>query len=113
MIELFGQMRRLGFSKELGFTVQDVAFYEEAMSKLFREEMRLLSRRLSKLPPEQVAKMIERSLPIIHTFLTRYHASRVKSFFESVEDRPRSHVFFRFHSLRRAAPCPSVAEVTP
>jgi hypothetical protein len=86
MIELFGQMRRLGFSKELGFTVQDVAFYEEAMSKLFREEMRLLSRRLSKLPPEQVAKMIERSLPIIHTFLTRYHASRVKSFFESVED---------------------------
>ncbi len=30
--------------------------------------------------------MIERSLPIIHTFLTRYHASRVRSFFESVED---------------------------
>jgi DNA-binding transcriptional MerR regulator len=85
MIELFGQMRRLGFSRELGFTVADVAFYEEAMSKLFREEMRLLSRRLSKLPPDQVAKMIERSLPIIHTFLTRYHASRVKSFFESVD----------------------------
>ncbi|MCB9611476.1 MAG: MerR family transcriptional regulator [Sandaracinus sp.] len=86
MIELFGQMRRLGFSKDLGFTVADVAFYEEAMSKLFREEMRLLSRRLSKLPPDQVANMIERSLPIIHTFLTRYHASRVKSFFESVDD---------------------------
>ncbi len=86
MIELFGQMRRLGFSRELGFSVRDVAFYEEAMNKIFREEMRLLSRRLSKLPPGQVAQMIERSLPIIHTFLTRYHASRVRSFFESVED---------------------------
>ncbi|MBX3249060.1 MAG: MerR family transcriptional regulator [Myxococcales bacterium] len=86
MIELFGQMRRLGFSRELGFTVEDVAFYEEAMSKLFREEMRLLSRRLAQLPPDEVAKMIERALPVIHTFLTRYHTSRVRAFFESVDD---------------------------
>jgi len=86
MLELFGQMRRLGFTRELGFTVQDVAFYEEAMSKLFREEMRLLSRRLAHLPPEQVAQMIERALPVIHTFLTRYHSSRVEDFFESVDD---------------------------
>jgi DNA-binding transcriptional MerR regulator len=84
MIETFGEMRRLGFSRELGFTVADVAFYEEAMSRLFREEMRLLSRRLSHLPPEEAAPMIERALPVIHTFLTRYHAQRVRDFFGSL-----------------------------
>lgn len=84
MLETFGEMRRLGFTRELGFTVADVGFYEEAMSRLFREEMRLLSRRLSHLPPEQAAPMIERALPVIHTFLTRYHAQRVRDFFGSL-----------------------------
>lgn len=84
MIETFGEMRRLGFTRELGFTVADVAFYEEAMSRLFREEMRLLSRRLSHLPADEAAPMIERALPVIHTFLTRYHAQRVRDFFGSL-----------------------------
>ncbi len=84
MIETFGEMRRLGFTRELGFTVADVAFYEEAMSRLFREEMRLLSRRLSHLPPDEAAPMVERALPVIHTFLTRYHAQRVREFFGSL-----------------------------
>jgi len=84
MIETFGEMRRLGFTRELGFTVADVSFYEEAMSRLFREEMRLLSRRLSHLPPEEAAPMVERALPVIHTFLTRYHAQRVRDFFGSL-----------------------------
>lgn len=84
MIELFGQMRSLGFTRELGFTVKDVLFYEEAISRLFQEEMRLISGRLAALPPEQAAEMIERALPVIHTFLTRFHASRVREFFDSL-----------------------------
>lgn len=84
MVDLFGHMRAIGFTRERGFTVADIAFYEEAMSKLFREEMRLVSQRLSHLSPEEVARMIERALPIIHTFLTRYHATRVKDFFGSL-----------------------------
>ncbi len=84
MIELFGQMRKLGFTRELGFTVRDVVFYEEAISRLFREEVRMISGRLAHLPPEQVAQMIERALPVIHTFLTRFHASRVREFFDSL-----------------------------
>ncbi len=84
MIELFGQMRRLGFTRELGFTVKDVLFYEEAVSRLFQEEVRLISGRLAEHPPERVAEMIERALPVIHTFLTRFHASRVREFFDSL-----------------------------
>lgn len=85
MVELFGEMRRLGFTEDLGFTVDDVRFYDEAMSTLFRQEVVLLSSRLSHLPPAQVAQMIERALPVIHAFLTRYHAARVRDFFEAME----------------------------
>jgi DNA-binding transcriptional MerR regulator len=85
MLELFGEIRRIGFTRGLGFAVDDLAFYADAMDKLFREEMRLLSDRLSHLPPDHVAKMIERSLPINHAFLTRYHAVRVRDFFGTMD----------------------------
>lgn len=83
MFELFGEMRRLGFTRELGFTIGDIAFYEKAMNTLFRQEIGLLSDRLSDLPPEKVAKMIEGALPVVHAFLNRYHSDRVRDFFSS------------------------------
>lgn len=86
MVEMFGQMRALGFTRELGFGVEDLRFYEDAMNRLFREEIQLISGRLSKLPPEDAAAMIEKALPLIHSFLTRYHASRVRAFFGALED---------------------------
>lgn len=86
MVELFGQMRKLGFTRELGFSVEDLRFYEDAMNRLFREEIKLISGRMSKLPPDDAAAMIEKALPLIHSFLTRYHASRVRAFFGALED---------------------------
>lgn len=86
MVELFGQMRKLGFTRELGFSVADLRFYEDAMNRLFREEIKLISGRLSTLQPDEAAAMIEKALPLIHSFLTRYHASRVRAFFGALED---------------------------
>ena len=86
MVELFGQMRKLGFTRELGFGVEDLRFYEDAMNRLFREEIKLISGRLSKLPPDEAASMIEKALPLIHSFLTRYHASRVRAFFGALDE---------------------------
>jgi len=84
LLELFAKMRGLGFTRELGFTIEDVTFYETIMNRLFREEMRLVSRRMTNIPPEQAAKMIENALPIIHTILTRYHESLIDDFFGTV-----------------------------
>ena len=84
MLELFGEMRNLGFTKERGFRVGDVAIYEEAMSALFKAEMTMLTARLSDLPPGQVASMIERSLPVVHAYLARSHTERVRDFFSSL-----------------------------
>lgn len=84
MLELFGEMRRVGFTRALGFEVDDLAFYEDAMNTMFQQEAKLISSRLSHLPPGQAARMIERALPIIHQFLTRYHADRVRDFFATM-----------------------------
>lgn len=84
MLELFGEMRNLGFTKERGFRVGDVAIYETAMSQLFKAEMAMVTARLEDLPPEQVAGMIERSLPVIHAYLVRSHTERVRDFFSTL-----------------------------
>jgi DNA-binding transcriptional MerR regulator len=84
MVDLFGEMRRVGFTRELGFVVDDLVFYEDAMNALFQQEAKLISSRLSHLPADRAATMIERALPIIHQFLTRYHSDRVRDFFSTM-----------------------------
>ncbi len=84
LFEHLGQMRRAGFTRELGFTADDVAFYENAVEKLFMEEMQLVSSRLSHLPPEHVARMIERGIPVIHGLILHYHAAKIRNFFGSM-----------------------------
>lgn len=81
MIELWGQVRALGFGPELGFSPRDLMMYEEAMSALFRRETRMLAERLAHLPPERVAEMVERVLPLVNGFLARYHATKVRNLF--------------------------------
>lgn len=84
LLEFWGAMRRLGFTRELGFGVQDLAVYEEAMGTLFNREMGLISARLATTDSERVAEMIERALPLIHDFMARYHTARVHQFFDAM-----------------------------
>jgi DNA-binding transcriptional MerR regulator len=81
IFEQLAAMRAVGFTRELGFTIADVALYQDAMRTLFRREVGLVTSRLAGLPPEEAARMIERALPIIHTFLARYHADQVRELF--------------------------------
>jgi DNA-binding transcriptional MerR regulator len=81
IVELWGQLKRAGFTDELGFQVDDLLIYAKAMSKLFVAEAQLLGDRLiGKLPPKEAAEMVERALPIINTFLARYHTSQARNF---------------------------------
>jgi DNA-binding transcriptional MerR regulator len=81
LFDALGELRTLGFTKERGFTVADVAFYHEAMSGMFRQEVGLLSSRLAHLPPDQAARMIERAIPIVNQTLSRLHTQLVREFF--------------------------------
>lgn len=85
VVELWSQIRALGFSPELGFSVDDIAMYEDAVSSLFKRETQLVLERLAHLPPEQVARMVERALPLVHTFIAHYHTTQVRNFFAALE----------------------------
>lgn len=80
ILETFAQFRALGFTEEVGFGARDVAIYAEAMSDLLVKETKLLAERLSKLPPDVAAQMVERAAPIIHSFLARYHDALMKNY---------------------------------
>jgi DNA-binding transcriptional MerR regulator len=83
--ELWAEMRAIGFTRELGFTIADVAFYEDLISQVFARELELVSTRLAKLPPEKVAAMIERGLPIVHAVLMKSHLAKIQNFFGSLD----------------------------
>ncbi len=84
VFEEFGKIRSMGFTPELGFRVEDMALYQDAITNLLQEEVRLLSSRLSELPPEQVALMIEDVVPILDRFIMRLHSTKIREFFANV-----------------------------
>ena len=44
-----------------------------------------LADRLSQIPPAEAARMLEQVIPIISTFLGRYHTARARDFFTAME----------------------------
>jgi DNA-binding transcriptional MerR regulator len=84
MLELFGQLRAAGFTRELGFTAQDFTMIDEAVTTLFRKETVLLARRLAHLPPDEIAALVERALPILSAALVRAHDTKVRNFFAAM-----------------------------
>ena len=84
IFEVFGQVRALGFTPDLGFRVEDMALYQDAITTLLNEEVRLVFSRLSELPPEKVAIMIEAVVPILDHYIMRLHSTKIREFFANV-----------------------------
>jgi DNA-binding transcriptional MerR regulator len=84
VIEMWGQLRAAGFTAELGFEPEDMAVYADTVNALFEREKELLVQRLSHLPPDRVASMLESVLPIVNSFFARYHNAQVRDFFASM-----------------------------
>jgi DNA-binding transcriptional MerR regulator len=84
MLELFGQLRAAGFTRALGFTAHDFTMIDEAVTTLFRKETVLLAKRLSHLPPSEIAALVERALPILTAALVRAHDMKVRNFFAAM-----------------------------
>jgi len=81
VVELWAALRDSGFTAELGFGVADLAPYIEAIDGLFKTEVRNLTPRMSQLPPDQVVELIRKGLPLISSFLVRYHQAKARNFF--------------------------------
>jgi DNA-binding transcriptional MerR regulator len=81
VVELWASLREAGYSRALGFGVEDLAVYIEAIDRLFEREVRELTPRFSKLPADSVVELFRRGLPIINSFLARYHQAKARAFF--------------------------------
>ena len=85
ILSAWGEIQKLGYAKDLGFRVDDILVLMEVVQDLFNREALLLASRMERLPPERAADMIERALPIVHSFLTGFHAAKIRNFFASIE----------------------------
>lgn len=81
LLDLWTQFRALGFSREHGFVVDDLAPFLAAARDLVAHETQLLLARLSHLPPHEVAPMIERALPLVHGTIVHFHTAAIRAVF--------------------------------
>ncbi len=84
ILDLWGELRGAGFTREVGFRAADFAIYEEAMTDLLQREAEMLTSRLGHLDPDRVADMVERGMPLVNTFLARFHTAKVRDFFNTL-----------------------------
>lgn len=85
LIEQWGRIRAAGFTAELGFDVDHLIIYLDAVGAMFEQERTLLLERMAHLPPDQVATMIEGVLPVLNDFVTRYHTAQIRDFLAAMD----------------------------
>ncbi len=85
MVELWGEVRQAGFTRELGFTPEIVmSIYEQSISHMFKQERVVLTTLLESIPAAEIARLVALGLPMIHRFLVRYHETKVRDFFTAM-----------------------------
>ncbi|MGF1465550.1 MAG: MerR family transcriptional regulator [Sandaracinaceae bacterium] len=85
LLETWAEIQRLGFVEDLGFTVDDLQVFEDAVSRLFQQEVLLLASRIQHVDPARAAVMVERVLPVVNALLVGLHQSKVRDFVSSIE----------------------------
>lgn len=84
LADVWSQFRAVGFTAARGFTVDDLQVFENVVARLIDQETRMIADRLSSVPPEEVAQMIERALPLIHAVLIHLHTTAVRHTFTAL-----------------------------
>jgi DNA-binding transcriptional MerR regulator len=88
LLELWGEVRAAGFTRERGFGPELLLLFERGIAQIFEEEKQILGRLAASLPGPEVAAMVDRALPLIHSFLVRAHQRRVRELFLSLGAPP-------------------------
>lgn len=85
LLDAWAEVRQLEGSGLLNLQVDDLVILQEVVQELFNRESVLLAGRMDLIPAEQAAELIERALPLIHLFITRFHFAKVRNFFASLD----------------------------
>lgn len=84
MIELLGELKRLGTAAGVTFSVDDLGMYERAVSGLFDEEIAVVRERFVGLDAANAATLAEDTLQLVHRFIERYHRTKIRRFFATM-----------------------------
>lgn len=84
ILDVLGRLRALGFSRESGFSAEDILVYERAVSALLREEAGLIARGLSSFPPEEAADRVAQALPLVHELISHLHRVRIEEYLDGI-----------------------------
>lgn len=84
LLELWADVRAAGFTRRLGFGPELLLVYERGVARIFEEEKRILAQLIDTVPEDEVAAMVERALPLIHSLLVRAHQRRVRALLGAV-----------------------------
>lgn len=84
LIELWGEMQSVGFTRERGFSPADLAIYDEAITQLFDRQARLMAGRVAQMPADEAARMLEQGLPLVGMLLSRLHLTKARNFFAAM-----------------------------
>jgi DNA-binding transcriptional MerR regulator len=84
LVDLWGQLRTLGYTRDRGFSVDDLVPVHAAIAGLFDHEASML-RRLSDVPPPRLAEMVERALPVMNALVAQLHAAAVRTFLTALD----------------------------
>lgn len=85
LLELWAEVDRLGFVRELGFTVDDLLLYDDVVTQLFVRETQLIASRLPDMDPERAAQLIDRVLPLVHRLVEGLHRAKIRNFLASID----------------------------
>jgi DNA-binding transcriptional MerR regulator len=77
LVELWGQLRRLGLSAARGFAVDDLVPIRAAVDAVVAHEAAMV-RRLAGLPPARLAELVERALPVINALVVQLHGAAIR-----------------------------------
>jgi len=89
LVGAWADLNRAGLSRERGFSPKDLMMVDEAIGALFEKERELFFARLWGLGPDEIARLLERVLPIMGDLMARLHAQKAKDIFAlAFEDAP-------------------------
>lgn len=84
LVEAWGDLRRAGIDAASGFGPRDLLFADEAVGQLIEKEKELFLERLGGRSPAEVARVLERSLPVMERLVARLHTKKAREFFASL-----------------------------
>ena len=92
LIECWGALRELGCSAERGFSPRDFEIFNNVMSILLDQEIKLFTERFSDADSESAWSVVENAVPILNRLFPILHEKRIRQFIEKFGEEERRRI---------------------